>query len=251
MSWDYSVVVRARGRTPDKLRELAARLAKSYDGELVADEHDEFADAADAADAADDEAESVDLHVVFERGGGTIEVRRLKRGYQLYVDSQRDGNRDSWEDIAGLAIDLAAKLGTVIDDEALAAEMIEQSEDAGDAERADANDAGAPGLREIAIVRVEARGGGLIRGAVGPGRRPAARGRRRGHVARRRAGRLSDPQRRRPLPRQGRAHRRDAARSSRRGVSPSSLVVRRLRRILGAEVEELELRSRRPRLASS
>ncbi len=152
VSWDYSVVVRARKRKPDKIRELAVRLAKSYEGELVAPENAEF-------DEEDDDDDELELHFAFKQGGGTIEVTRLKRGYRLYLDSQRDGNRDSWDDIAGLANDLAAKLGTVVDDDELAAQMIEESEAL---EEVDADEPTAQGPPDVAIVRIEARDGTLI-----------------------------------------------------------------------------------------
>jgi hypothetical protein len=148
MSWDYAVVVKARKRKLANIRELAARLAKSYEAELL-DPDD---------DAEDDDDDGFDLCFGFAAGGGTIEVSRLRRGYRLYLDSQRGGNRGSWEDIGGLANDLAAKLGTVIDDAALASEMIAESE--GD-EQPDADGPGI-GPGDVAVVRVEARDGTLI-----------------------------------------------------------------------------------------
>jgi hypothetical protein len=44
MGWDYSVYVKARRRTRDKIRELAARMAKSFEGELVEADEDEEED---------------------------------------------------------------------------------------------------------------------------------------------------------------------------------------------------------------
>jgi len=142
VSFDYEVVVKARERTRDKLRELAARIAKSYEGTLV--DHDD--------DESDDD--DLDVHVGFPNGGGTIEITRLERGYRLYLDSQRDGNRDSWDDIAGLANDIAAQLGEIVEGE-VAAQMIEESEPE--------DVAPAPsGPVNVAVVRIEDRGNALL-----------------------------------------------------------------------------------------
>jgi hypothetical protein len=140
MSFDYEVVVRARKKKGEKIRELATKLALSYAASLVTNDEDEESD--------DDYLE---LHVAFPRGGGTIEITRLLKGYRLHIDSQRDGNRDSWEDIGSLLNDLASKLGTVVDDET-AAGMIEESED----------DTEVPELASIAIITLQDPDGAVL-----------------------------------------------------------------------------------------
>ena len=140
MSFEYEVVVRTRKHKREKIRGLAATLAKSHEGTLL-DENEEDEDADD---------DSFDLSFTFAKGGGTIEVTRLLRGYRVYLDSQRDGNRDAWEDIGGLANDLAAKIGTIVDDKAVASEMIEESEEDGEP------------VEAVARVRVETRDGAQI-----------------------------------------------------------------------------------------
>jgi hypothetical protein len=118
MSFEHTVVVRGRKQRPEKIQELAARLAQSYDAKLVTQDEEEDGDDSDGY---------LELHVAFPRGGGTIEITSLLKGYRLHIDSQRDGNRDSWDDIGGLLNDLAAKLGSEVDEETAAA-MIEESE---------------------------------------------------------------------------------------------------------------------------
>jgi hypothetical protein len=151
MSSDYTVVVRGRKKRADKIRELAAKLARSHDARLVTQSDDEDGFEADAEDSDDDDAGHLELHVEFACGGGTIEITRLLKGYQLHIDSQRDGNRDSWHDIGGLLHDLAAKLGTEVDDET-ALEMIEESEVATDTAE----------LASVAIITLEDRDGNVL-----------------------------------------------------------------------------------------
>jgi hypothetical protein len=117
MSFDFSVVVRGRKQKPDDVRKFATKLARSYDASLVEDENDE---------EGDQENDNFELRFAFPKGGGTIEITRLQKGYLLNIDSQCGGNRDSWDDIGGLMLELAPKLGTDVDEET-AAKMIEES----------------------------------------------------------------------------------------------------------------------------
>jgi hypothetical protein len=97
MWFDYTIVVRGKKRKPAEIRALAAQL-----GTLV--EQD-----ADAELGADD-----DLELVFD-GVGNFDMRRLKRGYVLSVDSNR-GNRDGWDEICGIVDKLGRLLGTLVED---------------------------------------------------------------------------------------------------------------------------------------
>jgi len=144
VGWDYSVYVKARKRKRNNIRELAAKLAKTYEAELV--------DTDDEDDEADDD--SFDLGFAFANGGGRFTVERLKRGYHFYTGSDmvsRDGSAS--EDISGLMDLIAAKLGTVVEDAEVIEQMIEESE-------------GEPvtvvRVAPVAVVRVEDRAGALL-----------------------------------------------------------------------------------------
>lgn len=146
MSFDYAVVVRGRKRKAAKIRELAAQLLPTHEAHFV--------ELDDADDASADDDEDLDISVGFAQGGGTIEIRRLLRGYKLSLDSQRDGNRDSWEAVGGLLDDLAAALGTVVDDK-VATEMIVETDDVPEAPR--------PALASLAEISLEDRDGAVLR----------------------------------------------------------------------------------------
>ena len=97
MSFDHTVVVRGRKRKAASVRATAAKLAPLGEQE---DEDDLFFD-----------------------GVGSVQLRRLVRGYEISVDSNRDGNRERWEDLCELADRLAAALGEIVEDAELAAQM--------------------------------------------------------------------------------------------------------------------------------
>lgn len=145
MGWDYSVYVKAKKQKRDKIRELAARMAKSFEGELVDDDED------DDEEESDD---SFDLGVAFANGGGRFSVERLKRGYHLYTDSQMNSRNDeAIQDIGGVMDLVASKLGTVIEDKDVIAEMIEESEEAPNA---------VARVAPVAVVRAADRAGALL-----------------------------------------------------------------------------------------
>ncbi len=161
MSWDHGFVVRGARRTREQIRAIAARLAKTFEGELAEDD-DELAE---VLEDDDPDVEPFDLGFGFPRGGGVIEVTPLQRGYRIYVDSQVGGNRASWQDIAELADLLGDKLGELVEDAALAEEMAAELL----ASRGDDDDheqgGEAPGdaaLSDVAIVRIEDRGGVVV-----------------------------------------------------------------------------------------
>jgi hypothetical protein len=120
MSFDYQVVVRGRRRKPATVRKVVLGVLARHPGaELVT--HDEDAE-------PDDDQGSLELHLALsEDSGGTIEVTLLRRGYQLAVDSSRDGNRESWEAICGVLVEIANELGEIVEDAELAAQMIEET----------------------------------------------------------------------------------------------------------------------------
>lgn len=109
MSFDHSVVVRGRKRKTTKIRAIAARLAPLLEQ--------------DANDVEDEQ--EIDLH--FD-GVGSMQIRRLVRGYEISLDSNRDGNRENWEALGELVASLAKELGEIIDDRELAAEMCIEGE---------------------------------------------------------------------------------------------------------------------------
>ena len=134
MGWDYTVYVKARRRTRDKIRELAAKLARTYEARLVAVEDE------------DGDDDTFDLGFTLPKGGGRFEVEWLKRGYKLSTDSQML-DRSAAEDIGGLMDLLASKLGTVVADSAAIEALLAE----GDAH-----------VAPVAVVRTEDRAGGLI-----------------------------------------------------------------------------------------
>jgi hypothetical protein len=104
MSYDYSVVVRGRKRTPDQIRAVAAKVLASYPGAAVLkpDEHDEDEDDGEMALRIALPGRTVtELDGVREgrpgrASGGTILIARLRRGYQLSIDSTVDGNPEAF-----------------------------------------------------------------------------------------------------------------------------------------------------------
>ena len=145
MGWDNSVYVRSRIRKRDKVREIAAQMAKSYEGELLEPDEDEVEDPID---------EAFDLAFGFGQRGGRFTVERLKRGFHFFTDNVLAGDAD--DDITDLMVSIGSKLGTVLDDDVDAdaiSEMIEESEP--EQQRPLLEDA----LRNKALVRVEDRSG--------------------------------------------------------------------------------------------
>lgn len=119
MSFDYSVITRGRKRSVKALRSAAKKvLGQIPNGALCADECDE-----------EEEGEDLELTVKLERGGGTVVLRRLKRGYELSVDSMMDGNRDHFEEVGEFADALAAELGKIVEDEDLIDKMREETDE--------------------------------------------------------------------------------------------------------------------------
>ena len=120
MGWDYSVYVRSRIRKRAKVREIAAKMAPSYEGKLLEPEEEE-----DEDEESDD---SFDLGFAFGQRGGQFSVERLKSGFHFYTDNVLAG--DASDDIGGLMGLIGEKIGTVLDDDdaGAIAEMIEESE---------------------------------------------------------------------------------------------------------------------------
>lgn len=116
MSFNFELVVRARKRSPQGLRKVARSVLAKVGGELVAHDDDD-----------PEEEGSLELSFVIGRAGGTIQVDRLRRGYQISADSGQDGNRDSWEAVCDFATDIGSALGTIVEDHEKAAAMIEES----------------------------------------------------------------------------------------------------------------------------
>jgi hypothetical protein len=147
MGWDSSVYVRSRIRKRAKVREIAAKMALSYEGKLFEPDEDEDEESDDG----------FDLAFAFGKRAGEFSVERLKSGFRFYTDNVLAG--DASDDINGLMGLIGSKLGTVLDDDADAdaiSKMIEESEP--EQERPYLEDA----LRNKAVVRVEDRSGVVL-----------------------------------------------------------------------------------------
>jgi hypothetical protein len=150
MGWDISVYVRSRIRKRAKVREIAAKMAPSYECELVEP---------DAEEEEEDEEgdDGFDLAFAFGKRAGGFSVERLKSGFRFYTDKDLAG--DASEDVYGLMGLIGSKLGTVLDDKVDAdaiSKMIEEDEP--EQERQYLDDA----LRNKALVRLEDRSGVVL-----------------------------------------------------------------------------------------
>jgi len=144
MSSDFSIVVRARKRSVKTLRNMAKKvLSQIPNGTLFEDEF---------ADEDEDDAE-LELGARLTRGGGTVLLQRLKRGYNLSVDSTMDGNRDHFEEVCDFATALATELGKIVEDEDLIDAMFEESDDEG------------PELGSMVVMSLEDRAGQALESA--------------------------------------------------------------------------------------
>lgn len=147
MGWDISVYVRSRIRKRAKVREIAAKMALSYEGKLFEPDEDEDEESDDG----------FDLGFAFGKRAGEFSVERLKSGFRFYTDNVLAG--DASDDINGLMGLIGSKLGTVLDADADAdaiSKMLEESEP--EHERPYLEDA----LRNKAVVRVEDRSGVVL-----------------------------------------------------------------------------------------
>jgi hypothetical protein len=147
MSFDFELVVRGRRRGPEGVRKVARKvLAEMPGGELLA---------ADDSEGEEDDDRELDLRVAVGRAGGTVEVQRLRRGFRISLDSNRDGNGDHWELLGNVATRLAQALGKVIEDEDLIATLLEESEDDDDG----------PELGSMVVMTLEDHGGAVLESA--------------------------------------------------------------------------------------
>jgi len=148
MGWDFSVYIRSRVRKRAKVREIAAKMAPSYEGELYEPDEDEVEDEGEESD------DSFDLGFTFGKRGGRFSVERLKNGFRFFTDNELAGNAS--DDIGGLMGLIGSKLGTVLDDDVDAdaiSQMIEESEPEQERPYLDET------LRNMAVVRLEDRSG--------------------------------------------------------------------------------------------
>lgn len=149
MSFDYELMVRGRRRSAEGVRKIARKvLAEIPGGELLA---------ADESEAEEDDDRELDLRVAIGRGGGTVQVLRLRRGFRISLDSNQDGNRDHWELLGDFADQLARALGKIIEDEELIAAMLEESEEEEDDD--------GPELGSMVVMTLEDGNGAVLESA--------------------------------------------------------------------------------------
>jgi hypothetical protein len=147
MSYDFELVVRGRRRRPEGVRTIARKvLAALPGGELIAD---------DDGEAEGDDGD-FDLRVAVGRAGGTLNVRRLRRGFVLSLDSNQDGNREHGELLGDVATRLALALGKIVEDEDLVAELLDESEEDGDG----------PAIGSMVVMTLEDRDGAVLESAT-------------------------------------------------------------------------------------
>src|SRR3569833_2305708 len=116
MSYDHAVVVRGRKRKPDTIRALVAKVIAAYPGAKLLQDDDE--------DGVDEAPGELEIRVALpgrtlaeldgaregrpgRPGGGSFQIVRLRRGYQLSMDSSSDGNRDGWEALCWVMDEIA------------------------------------------------------------------------------------------------------------------------------------------------
>jgi len=138
MGWDHSVYVRGPAWSQKRVREIAARIAKAHEGELLEREEDDG-----HVDV------SFELAFAFGHRGGGFSVERLDRGYHLFTDKAMAGNAS--DDIADLMDSIGAKLGEILDED----DDIDELSDPEEEEQPLLEEA----LRNKALVRVEDRSG--------------------------------------------------------------------------------------------
>lgn len=132
MSFDYELVVRTGTLTRREIRAAAEELlARHGRGVLLHSGGDD---------------DRFHLLVGFDDSAGSIEVRRLREGYQLRIDASRDGNRDTWDELGDALNALAAAIGETVDDDE-AAQMIADTDGA---------------LTSIVVIDLEDRAGNTI-----------------------------------------------------------------------------------------